>query len=74
MTNQACTIDKGAAISLLGHSLNLPPDVVPTVADNTIENNTQGIYGETGGIYIFGTDGTVIRNNIFRGNVGTGAG
>jgi Bacterial Ig-like domain (group 3) len=74
LTTDFCTLDHGNAILEFGYTASFGLNIVPTIAGNIIENNVQGIYGETGGIYLWGADGTIIQGNTIRNNNGTQAG
>ena len=73
-TTGSCLLDKGNAILEFGYTLSFGGGIVPTILGNIIENNVEGIYGSTGGIYLWSGDHTVIQGNIFRHNIGTSAG
>jgi hypothetical protein len=70
----ACRLEKGAAIEQLGSDYLATDGSVTIIRGNIIENNTDGIYGTTGGIDFFGGDGSIVQGNIIRNNTGSGAG
>ncbi len=69
-----CGPDQGTGISLTGtYTAASGPTLTPSILGNTVDNNDLAAVATGGGITLTSAPGTLIQNNLIRGNSGSNA-